>query len=313
MYLIPKNLNSKIKISKHLHLKEFVLFLVGMGIAFLFDSVIAPSVKIVYYIFSFLTIGFLLLPARHNPEKDNYEAIYYALIRNNNGFHAISIEETKMGQEENSMVTNDITEELENNILAYSQVKEIEKDNIPNEDKEVKENRISLPKPKAFSRVLKYVGKVKEEQKQKAAIKEDEEENKKTIILEEPIPEDKKEIVSDNTAPIPIQIELMVGSIAVFNDKRMYYIKNIDDLKKIETYRILNSDLNVLLIKNAINLKKEYAEFLDDDSVLNLDKNYTFKLDNVIEVKGLIPNEVIDHVNGSIDFLKERGYLKNIS
>jgi len=116
MYLIPKDLNSKIKISKHLHLKEFILFIVGMGIAFLFDSVIAPSIKIVYYGFSFLSIGFLLLPARHNPERDNYEAIYYALIRNNNAFHAISIEETlKTSKNESADVIKEAVEQKRKN------------------------------------------------------------------------------------------------------------------------------------------------------------------------------------------------------
>lgn len=40
MYLIPKELNSKIKITKHLYLKEFLLFLVGMGLVFSFDSLV---------------------------------------------------------------------------------------------------------------------------------------------------------------------------------------------------------------------------------------------------------------------------------
>jgi len=34
MDLIPKELNSKIKITKHLYLKEFFLFLIGMGLSF---------------------------------------------------------------------------------------------------------------------------------------------------------------------------------------------------------------------------------------------------------------------------------------
>lgn len=95
MYLIPKELNSKIKITKHLYLKEFFMFLIGMGLIFTFDSLVYPSLVLVYYIFSTLVIIFLLLPARNNPERANYEAMYYTFIREKKIFHAISVDETK--------------------------------------------------------------------------------------------------------------------------------------------------------------------------------------------------------------------------
>ena len=95
MYLIPKELNSKIKITKHLYLKEFFLFLIGMGLVFSFDSLVYSSLILVYYIFSTLVIIFLLAPARDNPEKSNYEAMYYTFIREKKVFHAISVDETK--------------------------------------------------------------------------------------------------------------------------------------------------------------------------------------------------------------------------
>ncbi|MDS0528317.1 DUF5592 family protein [Clostridium sp. SHJSY1] len=93
MYLIPKELNSKIKIFKNLHLKEFFLFIVGMGIVFLFDSLVYSKFTIIYYLFSTFAIIFMLLPARHNPDRCNYEAIYYTFIRERIIFHPISREE----------------------------------------------------------------------------------------------------------------------------------------------------------------------------------------------------------------------------
>jgi len=95
MYLIPKELNSKIKITKHLYLKEFFLFLIGMCLVLSFDSLVYSSLILVYYVFSTLVIIFLLLPARDNPERANYEAMYYAFTREKKTFHAISINETK--------------------------------------------------------------------------------------------------------------------------------------------------------------------------------------------------------------------------
>ena len=95
MYLIPKELNSKIKITKHLYLKEFLLFLVGMGLVFSFDSLVYPSLILVYYVLSTFVIIFLLLPARYNPERYNYEAMYYAFMRKKNVFHSISVDEVK--------------------------------------------------------------------------------------------------------------------------------------------------------------------------------------------------------------------------
>jgi len=95
MYLIPKELNSKIKITKHLYLKEFFMFLMGMGLVFTFDSLVYSSLILVYYIFSTLVIIFLLLPARDNPERLNYEAMYYTFTRNKKTYQAISVEETR--------------------------------------------------------------------------------------------------------------------------------------------------------------------------------------------------------------------------
>jgi len=94
MYLIPKELNSKIKITKYLYLKEFFLFLVGMGLVFSFDSLVYSSLLLVYYVFSALVIIFLISLSRYNPKKDNYEAVYYAFTRKRNVFHSISVEET---------------------------------------------------------------------------------------------------------------------------------------------------------------------------------------------------------------------------
>ena len=95
MYLIPKELNSKIKITKHLYLKEFFLFLIGMSLVFSFDSLVYSSLLLIYYVFSTLVVIFLLLPARDNPERANYEAMYYAFTREKKTFHAISVNETK--------------------------------------------------------------------------------------------------------------------------------------------------------------------------------------------------------------------------
>jgi len=95
MYLIPKELNSKIKITKHLYLKEFFMFLIGMGLVFTFDSLVYSSLILVYYIFSTLVIIFLLLPARDNPERLNYEAMYYTFTRDKKTYQAISVEETR--------------------------------------------------------------------------------------------------------------------------------------------------------------------------------------------------------------------------
>ena len=66
-----------------------------MGLVFLFDSLVYSSFILVYYVFSALVIIFLLSPARYNPKKDNYEAMYYAFTRKKNVFHSISIAETK--------------------------------------------------------------------------------------------------------------------------------------------------------------------------------------------------------------------------
>ncbi|MBU3174416.1 DUF5592 family protein [Clostridium estertheticum] len=102
MYLIPKELNSKIKITKHLYLKEFFLFLMGMGLVFALDSLVYSSLVLVYYIFSTLVIIFLIAPAKNNPEKSNYEAMYFTFIREKKTYHAISVAETRHLKDNNN-------------------------------------------------------------------------------------------------------------------------------------------------------------------------------------------------------------------
>lgn len=112
MYLIPKDLNSKLKISRHIYIKQFFLAVLGLGIVLIFDNLIMPNLKIFYYVFSFFAIAFLILPAKNNPEKYNYEAIYYALTRKRNVFHSISIVET-MDQTEIEKLTNPTDEKTD--------------------------------------------------------------------------------------------------------------------------------------------------------------------------------------------------------
>lgn len=129
--LIPKELNSKIKIAKFLHFKEFTILIVGMGVTFIFDGLVAPQLEIPYYIFSFLAIGFLVMPARHNIGKDNYEAIYYTIVKQRNTFHSISILETQKVREynENETIENKDADITEEEIARSSDDEKIEIDN----------------------------------------------------------------------------------------------------------------------------------------------------------------------------------------
>jgi hypothetical protein len=247
MYLIPKDLNSRIKITRHLHLKEFIIFILGMGVVMMFNTLVTPRLYIEYYSFSFLAIGYLILPAKYNPGKNNYEAIYYAIIRNRNVFHSISIIET-----------------------------------LKNEN-DVKKNHANL------NNIIeeKTIGDIGVNSKSKLKVKKK-------------IPE------------LVRTIEIPKGSIVILKNKKMFYVRTIDYLvNNFEAYRILNSGLDNLLVRNTIPFKKEDDVFLNNKSSLSLKKSYLLKCEEVKEVKGILPKDTQETVDSVIEFLKSKGELQD--
>lgn len=90
MYLIPKELKSRIKITKYFHLKEFLMFIGAMCLVFLFENRIHSSLKYIYYLFYALTIAFLLSNSKSNPQRNNLQVLIYTLKKDNQKYYSFN-------------------------------------------------------------------------------------------------------------------------------------------------------------------------------------------------------------------------------
>jgi hypothetical protein len=218
-----------------------------MGVTMTFNNLVVPSLMIEYYAFSFLTLIYLILPARHNPGKNNYEAIYYTLIKTRTVFHSISIIETLKG-----------TASAKEDVINVNNEKTAEVINTKNDRSKIK---------------------IKSRKKSSVLVK---------------------------------AIEVSKGDIIVLKNKKMFYVKTIDYLSRnFEAYKILNSKLDNLLVKNTIPFKSEDGAFLTNKSTLSLKKNYLVNCDDVKEVKGILPSEAQGTIDSIIDFLKSKDQLQD--
>lgn len=89
MYLIPKELRSKIKITRYFHLKEFLMFVGVMAVVFIFEDMVHSSVKYVYYLFYATACGILLSKAKSNPGKNNLQVMILTLTKDRSKYHSI--------------------------------------------------------------------------------------------------------------------------------------------------------------------------------------------------------------------------------
>lgn len=89
MYLIPKELKSKIKITKYFHLKEFLSFVGAMAVVFIFEDMIHSSVKYFYYLFYASVCGIMLSNSKSNPGKNNLQVMILTLSRDRTSYHSM--------------------------------------------------------------------------------------------------------------------------------------------------------------------------------------------------------------------------------
>lgn len=92
MYLIPKELKSKIKITRYFHLKEFLMFVGVMAGVFIFEDMIHSSLRYFYYIFYAGACGILLSKAKNNPGKNNLQAMILTLTKDRDKYYSMDSE-----------------------------------------------------------------------------------------------------------------------------------------------------------------------------------------------------------------------------
>lgn len=89
MNYIPKNIDREIKFVLFLTTKDFVIFLLSLATLYFTSSFLIGVFKLPYIIIGSLLSLYLLLPSPHNFHKNNYQAIYYFLKRNNSTVKSI--------------------------------------------------------------------------------------------------------------------------------------------------------------------------------------------------------------------------------
>lgn len=83
-YIVTKNIETPNKVVKHIMVFDFLFVLTYMGIVFALKNLVHPSLRIVFFIFSFLMAVFLTAKSVFNKERRNYESIIMMLQRDTN-------------------------------------------------------------------------------------------------------------------------------------------------------------------------------------------------------------------------------------
>ncbi|MDU2674217.1 MAG: DUF5592 family protein [Clostridium sp.] len=92
-FIIPREFSTEISITKKLYVLDFII-LIGAGlITYFFDFLVIPILVPFYYAFSLIVWIFLVLKSSTNKGKRNYEAVYYAIMRNPCTYHIIDEDE----------------------------------------------------------------------------------------------------------------------------------------------------------------------------------------------------------------------------
>lgn len=204
-YLFPKELDSQIKISRHFYLKEFFLGVGGMAVVMLFQNLVPEQIMIPYYAFSALSIGYLILPSSNNPKKDNYESIYYTVIRKRSAYHPISFAETSMA------VKN---KEIKVQVETVEAIKESQSKEVKKQPEKVANKLIDNLKPTKKMEIAKSIEK---ENVKQSEIKTDKENLKESKVVNKQVSNLKdKDVAEDVKIP---EKEVMLTSKPKQNNK----------------------------------------------------------------------------------------------
>lgn len=83
-YIVTKNIETPNKVVKHIMVFDFIFVLFYMGITIALKDLVHPSIRIIYFIFSFLMGVFLTAKSVFNKERRNFESIIMMLQRDMN-------------------------------------------------------------------------------------------------------------------------------------------------------------------------------------------------------------------------------------
>ncbi|MEG1482896.1 MAG: DUF5592 family protein [Cetobacterium sp.] len=81
-YNIPKEISSEMKFTKSIYLFDIAILVIGLAIAWSFNSLVYSKLLFFYYGYVIFGIAFLVAKSKLNPKKRNFESIYLCIIRN---------------------------------------------------------------------------------------------------------------------------------------------------------------------------------------------------------------------------------------
>lgn len=88
-FIVPREFSTEISLTKKLYVLDIIILLVAGLITYSLDFLVVPVLTPFYYVFSFIMWTFLVIKSSSNKGKRNYEAIYYAIMRNPCTYHRI--------------------------------------------------------------------------------------------------------------------------------------------------------------------------------------------------------------------------------
>ncbi|MDI9218147.1 DUF5592 family protein [Clostridium tertium] len=89
-FIIPKELSAKISMRRGFMFVDLIVLIGAFIITSFLDGMVYLPLRIPYYIFSMLSVFYLIFNSRDNFGKKNYHSIYYYIKRSRETYHKIS-------------------------------------------------------------------------------------------------------------------------------------------------------------------------------------------------------------------------------
>ena len=83
MIKLTESIKTHSKFNNYFNSKDIIFVIIYMGISFSLSSLVHPSFRVYFMIFSLIVSVFLRWKSRLNPKRKNLESIYFLLMKDN--------------------------------------------------------------------------------------------------------------------------------------------------------------------------------------------------------------------------------------
>lgn len=88
-YLVAQEIKSETKVSKNIYLFDFFFLILYMAVSVIFGTLVHESLRMFFYVYSFLAALFLTGKSHYNRRRRNYESIAILIRRDMQVYHPV--------------------------------------------------------------------------------------------------------------------------------------------------------------------------------------------------------------------------------